>query len=378
MKKGYRLIGICLVIFLSCCTLFLGGCDKTEEKAQESELTVKAAQAKTQYIAKTSEYSGIIRGINEVNVMPKAVARVTSINAKPGDYVKAGQVLLTLDSSDYAAGIRQAEAAVEMAEAGKRANDIQKTTALTNYERTLRLHENGAVADSQLEAVKAQYDALNSGSAEAAVEQAKAGLEQAKVAVGNCTITAPISGVVGAIGLSLGEMASMQTPAAIISDTTSLEVEVLVSESEIAYVQENAEVNVTVSAVRDEPFKGKVASVSVAADPYSKNFKVKITLDNPDNLIKSGMFAKVVLATISAENALCVPRNAVIPKGGKSAVFLIDEDSRARLLEVETGIENSSYIQITKGLKEGQEVIEKGNTLVSDGSKVRVVTGGGK
>ena len=375
MKKETKLVGLVVIMFLSC-TLLLSGCSDTQEKAQESELTVKVAQAKSGYIAKTSKYSGIVRGINEVNVMPKAAARVTSINVKPGDYVKAGQVLITLDSSDYEAAIRQAEAAVEMAEAGKRANDIQKATALANYERTLALHESGAVSDSQLEAAKAQYDALNSGSAEAAIEQAQAGLQQAQNSCGNCTITSPINGIVGTIGLSLGEMALMQSPAAVISDTSRLEIEIQVSESEIAYIQEGSEVQVTVSAVRQEPLKGKVASVSAAADPGSRNYIVKITMDNPDNLIRSGMFAQVALATVSEENALCVPRNAVTPKGSRSVVYIVDEDSRAHLLEVETGIENSNLIQITKGLKEGQEVIEKGNTLVSDGSKVRVVTGG--
>jgi RND family efflux transporter MFP subunit len=310
--------------------------------------------------------------------MPKAVARVTAIHVKPGEKVKEGQVLISLDSSDYEAGIRQAEAALEMAQAAKRANDVNKATAKANYERTLMLHEGGAVSDSQLEAAKAQYDALNSGSAEAAVQQAQAALQQALDNIGNCTIKAPISGVVGSIALSLGEMANLQSPAAIISDTSQLEVEIQVSESEISYVQEGSEVEVMISAVSPDSFKGVVASVSVAADPASKNYKVKITMDNPEGQIKSGMFAQVFLSTVSESNALCVPRNAVIPKGSQSVVYIVDEESRARMQVVETGIENSKYIQISKGLKEGQEVIEKGNTLVSDGSKVRVVTGGEK
>ncbi len=375
MNKDNRLISLILLVMLIS-ALLLSGCGNKEETVKESELTVKAAAAKTQYIAKTSEYSGIIRGVNEVNVMAKVAARVTAINVKPGDSVKQGQILLTLDSTDYEASIRQAEAAVAMAEAGQKANDVQKATALANYERTLQLHQSGAVSDSQLETAKAQYDALNSGSTEAAVEQARAGLQQAQNSIDNCTITAPINGVVGTIGLSLGETASLQSPAAIISDTSSLETEVQVSESEIAYVQEGSEVQVTVSAVRAEPFKGVVKSVSVAADPSSRNYIVKIAMDNPDNVIKSGMFAQAALATVSEGDALCVPRNAVVPKGSKSVVYIVDEESRARMVEVETGIENSSYIQILQGLSEGQQVIEKGNTLVDDGTKVRVVPGG--
>jgi RND family efflux transporter MFP subunit len=375
LKSRIQLISLMLVIIM---ISTLGGCGKSQEQVQESELTVKVAKAKIQAIAKTSQYSGSVRGLNEVYVMPKAVARVTAIHVKPGEKVKEGQVLISLDSSDYEAGIRQAEAALEMAQAAKRANDVNKATAKANYERTLMLHEGGAVSDSQLEAAKAQYDALNSGSAEAAVQQAQAALQQALDNIGNCTIKAPISGVVGSIALSLGEMANLQSPAAIISDTSQLEVEIQVSESEISYVQEGSEVEVMISAVSPDPFKGVVASVSVAADPASKNYKVKITMDNPEGQIKSGMFAQVFLSTVSESNALCVPRNAVIPKGSQSVVYIVDEESRARMQVVETGIENSKYIQISKGLKEGQEVIEKGNTLVSDGSKVRVVTGGEK
>lgn len=377
MKDKYQFVSLMLAILLML-TLGLSGCGQEEEAVQESELTVKTATARVQPIAKTSQYSGSIRGINEVYVIPKAAARVTAINVKPGDYVQAGQVLIVLDRSDYEAAVRQAEAAVAMAEAGQKANDAQKATAQANYERTLVLHESGAVSDSQLEAAKAQYDALNAGSAEAAIEQARAGLQQALNSIGNCTITAPISGVVGSIGLSLGEMASMQSPAAIISDTSQLEVEIQVSESEISYVQEGSAVQVMVSAVQAEPFPGRVETVSVAADPSSRNYIVKISLDNPDRLIKSGMFAQAALSTLSETQALCVPRNAVIPKGSLSVVYIVDEESRARMVEVETGIENSSLIQITKGLKEGQQVIEKGNTLVSEGSKVRVVAGGEK
>jgi len=367
-----------VIVLLLLVTVFISGCDNEKETVKESELTVKVAAAQTQSIVKTSEYSGIIRGVNEVYVMAKVPARVTAINVKPGDYVSQGQTILTLDSTDYAAGIRQAQAAVAMAEAGKKANDAQKETALANYNRMLKLHEVGAVSDAQLEGAKAQYDALNAGSAEAAVEQAQAGLQQAQTTMCNCTVTAPISGVVGTINLSLGETANPQSPAAIISDTSRLEIEVMVSESEIAYVEEDSEVNVTVSAVQSEPFTGKIESAAVAADPMTKNYKVKITMENPDNIIKSGMFAQVAVATASDDDALCVPRNAVIPKGSKSIVYVVDEESRSRMVEVKTGIENSHYIQVLEGLAEGQQVIVKGNTLVNEGTLVRVVTGGEK
>ena len=91
--------------------------------------------------------------------------------------------------------------------------------------------------------------------------------------------------------------------------------------------------------------------MSVAADPASKNYKVKITMDNPEGQIKSGMFAQVFLSTVSESNALCVPATRLYPK--EQSVVYIVEESRVRMQVVETGIE-TKYIQISKGLKEGQ------------------------
>lgn len=377
MNRVKKQIGLIVVIFLAF-GLLLSGCGKEKETVKESELTVLTAEAQVKSIAKTQEYSGTIRGINEVNVMAKVPARVTAILVEPGDYVTQGQTILTLDSSDYEAGIRQAEAAVAMAEAGQRANEVQKQTALANYNRMLKLSESGAISASQLEGAKAQYDALNAGSTEAAVEQANAALLQARNAVGNCTVSAPISGVAGAINLSLGETASVQTPAAIISDTSRLEIDIMVSEDDISYIQVGSEVDVLVRAVQDKPFKGRVESAAVAADSTTKSYLVKISLDNPNQVIKSGMFAQVSVNTESAQDTICVPRNAVIARGSKSVVFIVDKDKRAQMVEVTTGIENSSSIQILSGLKVGQQVIAKGNTLVSDGTLVRVVAGGEK
>jgi len=254
----------------------------------------------------------------------------------------------------------------------------KKKAALANYNRMLTLSESGAISAAQLEAAKSQYDALNAGSAEAAVEQAQAALLQARTGIGNCSITAPINGVVGAINLSLGETAGVQMPVAIISDTSRLEIDIMVSEEDISYIREGSDVEVLVRAVRPESFRGRVESAATAADSTTKNYQVKISLDNPEQVIKSGMFAQVALATESAQDTICIPRNAVIARGSKSVVFIVDKDSRAQMVEVATGIENSSSIQILSGLKAGDQVIAKGNTLVSDGTLVRVVAGGEK
>jgi membrane fusion protein (multidrug efflux system) len=91
------------------------GCNKKEKNVSDAAITVTTAQARVAGITKSATYSGIVRGKNEAYILPKVSARVTGILVKPGDAVKAGQTLITLDSSDFDAAVKKAEAAVALA-----------------------------------------------------------------------------------------------------------------------------------------------------------------------------------------------------------------------------------------------------------------------
>ncbi len=374
MELGKRHLTLVTVLMMA--VLLLSGCSQSEEVVKESAITVNTAPAQIRDLAKSVLYTGTVRGQNEVYLMPKVLARVTGIHAQPGDTVRAGQTLITLDNTDFIAGVKQAEALLALAQAGLQSNQIQAENARLNYERIQALHEAGAVSDQQLEASRAAYEALIAGSAEASVAQAEAGLMAARNTLNNCIITSPINGVVGTISLSLGDTANPSAVAAIVSNTSQLEVEVMVSETEVSHIQKGSQVDVVVRAVRDEPFLGEVKSISTVADPVKRNYPVKVSLPNTEGQIKSGMFAELTIDTMSKQGILTVPVGAVIPKGGQDIVYLVDGESRAQVAEVTTGIKNDQYIEIVSGLTAGQEVIVKGNTLVSDGTLVRVVGGG--
>ena len=374
MELGKRHLTLVTVLMMA--VLLLSGCSQSEEVVKESAITVNTAPAQIRDLAKSVLYTGTVRGQNEVYLMPKVLARVTGIHAQPGDTVRAGQTLITLDNTDFIAGVKQAEALLALAQAGLQSNQIQAENARLNYERIQALHEAGAVSDQQLEASRAAYEALIAGSAEASVAQAEAGLMAARNTLNNCIITSPINGVVGTISLSLGDTANPTAVAAIVSNTSQLEVEVMVSETEVSHIQKGSQVDVVVRAVRDEPFLGEVKSISTVADPVKRNYPVKVSLPITQGQIKSGMFAELTIDTMSKQGILTVPVGAVIPKGGQDIVYLVDGESRAQVAEVTTGIKNDQYIEIVSGLTAGQEVIVKGNTLVSDGTLVRVVGGG--
>ncbi|MDD4776018.1 MAG: efflux RND transporter periplasmic adaptor subunit, partial [Syntrophomonas sp.] len=325
-----------LIIALMIAALALSGCSKSEEVVKETAITVNTAPAQVQDLAKSVLYTGPVRGQNEVYLMPKISARVTGIHARPGDAVKAGQRLITLDNTDFIAGIRQAEALLALAQAGLQSNQVQAENARLNYERIQALHQAGAVSDQQLEASRAAYEALAAGSAEASVAQAEAGLMAARNNLDKCVITAPINGVVGSINLSLGDTANPAAVAAIVSNTAQLEVEIMVSESEVSYVEKGSQVEVVIRAVQEQPFIGQVESIATVADPVKRNYAVKVSLPNSGGIIKSGMFAELTVNAMSKPEVLTVPVGAVLPKGGRDIVYVVDQDSRAQVVEVET------------------------------------------
>lgn len=376
MGKGKSLTF--LLFFLLSASLLISSCSSKQQANKENEQAVNTFQVEKRDITKNVRYSGMLRGSNEVSIIPKVAARVTGIYVKPGDVVSAGQILLTLDTRDYEAALNIARAAVGVAEANKRAADVNLEQARLAYERQKTLHDAGAISDQALDQAKAAYDVLAAGSAGAALEQALASLQQAQTNIGHCTLTSPINGIVGNITLSMGENSSTASPAAIITNSTELEASVLVNESEISYVREADEVNILVKAVNSQAFKGRVVSISTVPDPTKKNFTVKVALPNQDGQIRSGMFAEVTVNTQSKSGAVVVPVNAVIPRSGRMLVYVVDENSRAKEVDVEVGLKNDEYVEIVKGLSEGQVVITKGNTIVQGGTLVKVIAGGAK
>ena len=135
-------------------------------------------------------------------------------------------------------------------------------------------------------------------------------------------------------------------------------------------------VDVTITAVSELPLEGVVSTVSPAAGQTGM-YTVKIELDNAKGLIKSGMMAEVNFTAEKAEDTIVLPRNAVITKDDESYVYVVKGD-KVKKVAVELGIEAADTIEIKKGLKDGDKVVTKGQTYISDGEEVNVVNANGK
>jgi RND family efflux transporter MFP subunit len=372
-----RHLNIVVLLVIMSIIIVVSGCGKAKEQAVADAITVETADVQIMDITKYAGYSGRVKGSSEEEVMPKLARRVTAVHVTEGQAVQQGQVLVSLDSSMLDTAVQQAEAGVASARAAQAANEVQRQTALANYDRMQELHNAAAVSDQALEAAKAQYDALNTGAAEAGVAQAQAGLSMARQSLSDCEITSPMSGIVGRVDVSVGETTSTQNPVAVINNIADLEIEVKVSEADISSIQAGTAVKVQINAIGKEPLTGTIKSVASVADPVTRTYPVKVSLpNNAAAQVKSGMFAEVLLGTQRRASVIGIPMAAVLPKSGESIVYVVNGENHAQAVIVQTGLNDGKYTEITSGLQLGQTVITKGNTLINENSVLNFADGG--
>ncbi|SHK38259.1 efflux RND transporter periplasmic adaptor subunit [Tepidibacter formicigenes] len=368
MKKKISLLLILILIF----TVPLAGCKKKKEVKEPEEKVISVETKKVQKgdINLKTTLSAKVAPIEEASVVPKIPGKVAKINIEIGQKVNKGDVLFTLDKTDMLNVVKNAEAAYNMAVANLKIREEQIENARTNYERMKFLYEQGAISKQQFEQYELQASSTNLEVAKAQVEQSRVALENAKSSLVDTTVTSPISGVITAVNINEGEMASSAMPAVSIANLDKVVIETDISEYLINKVKIGDSVDISIKSAGKENFKGKITALSPATSQGSMTYPIKIEIDNKNKLIKPGMFGEVSIVTEKKEKVITVPSEAVIVKEGNDVVFTV-EDNKAHMKNVSLGIDNGEYVEIIKGVKEGETVVIKGQNYLDEGSKVK-------
>ena len=331
--------------------------DQNATTEEDNGTAVETAVVQMGTIEETTTLKGTLEGGKEVDVSPSTSGTVQYIGVAVGDYVYSGQTLCTIDNSNYQANLLQAQANYNAALAN--ANN-----AKSNLAKMQALYEEGAVSKQQVE--QAQL-AVDTSGVDAAAAQVKSAQQQ----ISNCTVSAPISGQVAAVNVQQGGMASAGGPAIRLVTVDDVKIKANVTESNINHVHSGETLNVKIEAASEYDFVGKITSVAPAADRQTNTYPVEITISNASGLLKPGMFAEAQLVTNSAKNVLVVPAEAV---NTDNCVYVLQEDSTVKKVEVKVGLSNENYVQIISGLELGDRIVTTGNHLLYDGALVRDVT----
>jgi RND family efflux transporter MFP subunit len=253
--------------------------------------------------------------------------------------------------------IRDSAAMLEASAARYAAGGI----GLEEYDRIRKAHETLLIeAGRKREEVQAASKGLTQAEVEVAV--ARLGLERTKV-------RAPFSGILTGIKVSVGETVSPGQDLMTIVDVRDIRVEARVLESEIGRMKPGREADVRFSAYPGRVFKDRVRAVSPVVDPSDRTCAVHVAIDNGSGEIKPGMHAEVEVAAEIYEGRLLVPQEAVLVRGGRKLVFVV-EKGLAKWKYIETGLENERYVEILKGVSEGEKVIVDGHLTLAHDARI--------
>ncbi|MHB0883660.1 efflux RND transporter periplasmic adaptor subunit [Paenibacillus sp. SEL1] len=252
---------------------------------------------------------------------------------------------------------RRAVTAVENAQITLHNAQTSKESAQTTY--------NNAQKSLRLAQQKTGIDV-----ARASVNQAKSSLDTARSQLVDTVVKAPISGTISVVTGTQGQMVSAQSAVATIANTNPIIAKVNVSEAELLKLQVGSSVTVGVDSL-NKRIEAKVSAVNPVMDNDLKAYPVEISVPNGSGELKSGMVVTVYMKSEAPKNIL-VSQDAITEQAGKKYAYVV-EGTVAKRVEVQTGQESAKQVEVTKGLAEGQNVVVKGVSLLTDGAKINVV-----
>lgn len=317
-------------------------------------LAVTTAEARQTQKPNTLQLTGTVEGLTSAIISSRFAGKIDQILIEDGQAVHKGATLLTLDTIEMANAVRIAQNNVRQTEANF-------DTAQADYQRYYNLYAKNAVTKQQLESAQARMITSRTE-----VDNAYANLNNAQKQIEDGSIISPVTGVVANKTATIGQVVSPGTALLTVEQIDQVYVVVNIEQKDIAAAKQGAAVTITIDAYPDQRFAGAVAVINPVAGGESRMFRVKIKVDNPNQLLKPGMFAKATLTSGEPESALAVPRTAIIVQKGLHYVY-VAANGQAKKTLVETGVLIGDLMEIKTGLQPGVAVVIDNLDKIKDG-----------
>jgi len=309
------------------------------------------------------EFSGTIRGERQSELTSNLTTRVLEVHVTEGDEVSEGDLLITLDPDDAAYGA---------AMGGYRQTKEQYNQAYRDYVRVKELYEAGAVSKQDYEAARTAFEVYRA-TYDAASELVK--------------ITSPMDGTVTEVTVSEGDPVSPGDILATVAVIDTIRIESYTSAEKTRLIEPGLSARVVVDMPDGEKtVEGVVESVSLSANRDTGLFEIKVVLDNEEGLLKPGVVERFDILVFTADDALTVPRDAIVTEGDARYIYTVITDKNsngdgnpslptAHLQPVTLGWETDELVQIQDGLETGEMIVKRGQNKLVDGSPLNLLGG---
>ncbi|MGY3124813.1 cobalt-zinc-cadmium efflux system membrane fusion protein [Bradyrhizobium sp. S3.14.4] len=349
----------------------------TPTPSEWATLTIEPVKAKTFRAEYVTEGKVAVDEDRSTPVFSPYAGRVTKLLAKPGEMLKQGQPLFTIEAADTVQAQNDFIAAMTAQNKAKSAIDL----ADIQFRRAKDLYEGRAIPlkdyqQAETTQVQAQNDVRSSGTAlEAArnklrilgfTDETIKAFQDKGVIDREITIYSPISGTVVQRKIGPGQYVNSgaSDPVFVIGDLSTVWLTAFVRESDAAAVCIGQDISVNVMALPGHPLTAKINYVAAAIDPNTRRLLVRATIDNKDGLLKPEMFANVTIYSAGDRAAPAVPKQALIYEADKVRIWVAREDKSVELRQIKTGLINGNFVEVTSNLKPGEQVVTKGSLFI--------------
>ncbi|MET4039513.1 MULTISPECIES: efflux RND transporter periplasmic adaptor subunit [unclassified Bradyrhizobium] len=349
----------------------------TPTPSEWATLTIEPVKAKTFRAEYVTEGKVAVDEDRSTPVFSPYAGRVTKLLAKPGEVLKQGQPLFTIEAADTVQAQNDFIAAMSSQNKAKSAIDL----ADIQFKRAKDLYEGHAIPlkdyqQAEATQVQAQNDMRSSTTAlEAArnklrilgfTDETIKAFQDKGVINPEVTIYSPIAGTVVQRKIGPGQYVNSgaSDPVFVVGDLSTVWLTAFVRESDAAAVCIGQDITVNVMALPGRPLTAKVNYVAAAIDPNTRRLLVRATIDNKDGLLKPEMFANVTIYSSGDRAAPAVPKQALIYEADKVRLWVAREDKSVELREIKIGLINGNLVEVTSNLKPGEQVVTKGSLFI--------------
>jgi multidrug efflux pump subunit AcrA (membrane-fusion protein) len=335
-------------------------------------------------VSATFDAGGIVRARLSASLSSRIVAPIVEITVRPGETVRRGQVVVTLDARDLAANRARAAATLTAAERGLQAAEAERqgagaaeTLASTDYHRIDTVYAKRSATPQERDAAKAALDgavarnaaaAARVAEAQAALAAARAAADAAAATASYGSITAPFDGLVAERLADPGVTAAPGVSLLVIEDTSAFRVECRVDEARGGSIHVGDAVDVRIDDRSRDWLAARVGEIA-RVDPSTHTFAVKIDLP-PGTATRSGAFATARFRG-APRPVLTVPSSSLVRRGQLAFVFVVPRDGKARLRDVSTGEQAGDRTEVLAGVQPGETIVVAPPSHLRDGTAVR-------
>jgi RND family efflux transporter MFP subunit len=314
---------------------------------------------------------------------PKVAGRLEVLSVDVGDRVEPGQLIAVLDSAEYAQQVEQARAELSVAQASREECISSREVARREFERIEALRAQKVASESEADSVQAQFRVQEAKVkvADAQIAQKEAALRAAEVRLSYTRLTAAWDDgggarVVGERFIDAGAMLTANTPIVSILDISRVKAVFFATERSYPRLEPGQEVTVFPDALAPRAFRGRIERVAPILREDSRQARVEARLENPDWVLRPGMFVRVEVEFALRPEAVVVPLPAVVRRNGGQGLFQVLRDDEgkavARFVPVTVGVVDGDRAEVLEPADLAGEVVVSGAHLLEDGTPLRL------